>query len=360
MKKTEDNLVELSRIIKRDEFESLEKRVKALESSLLSSGGETLSNSNRADHSACSYAQDAAMLFGCSVDPIDILVDPTKDGISGEFSLIQCPKAAIPTTQRIDSNKGPVFDFTRAYDFFDYARQNNILIKDGPYLDFQNPKYPVSMVPNELNNWIRERLVELNKIETPEYIDIISNFIGEDGDVLPCSVFKNTGIYGAMMMLSETISDFSPDSGIGITTKIKNFTKKKNLKSIESLVEIAENLLDNAIPLTYLGISLEINVDDEVNPEIVRENLKHIKSCDIPEVHFSGFIVTRGKKNFDDTGEGVYSDFLSAISEDDATSVFSVISPTTLSGYAQGPFTPDMKPTSTYDAIRKGFWRMTV
>lgn len=352
------NIIPFKDYIERKEFEELSRRVEYLEN-LITRRSEP---SYGADHfslagSISSIANSAGVLFGCSLDPIDLYDPKIAPVISSEFSILQCEKASIPTRDMIQTPYGHSFNWSIADDISVFTSSRSIMLKDGSYLNFTNQKHDRSLGFAEFSRWLGAR-ISRHGFSPPEYADLVSDFISDEGLLIETEITKSIGFKNFVFSCCETFDRFGIETGLGLSIPISNiFTSERPVK-LKKAVKILKELVESGCPLQFFELKCVISDTSVNSKKVLADNLDFIKESGIPEIHLGGIMVRKNINGKD--GSAAYEDFLDAIASDSATSVFSLGCPYTLPGYELGIFDSNMRKTSTYEMIKRSFWRMTI
>lgn len=347
----------MSRIVSIDEFNSLKARVEALEAKIGSAFKEPPEEEMIKSKTAAFFSEKIGIAIGATIDPLDFLSDPTRMVLGREFSILDCPKACIPTKERIETPYGPLINFKMADEFQMYCRANSVEFKDGPYLDFSNPKYDVNLKYNHLTNWIFERLARPGA-DNPFYIDLVSNFLDENGKVISNKLMNPVGFIPMLHGMSEIVSKTSPDSSVGVSLEVPDFTNKTLPEKLRRACELIVSAKDAGVPINFLGVKLKIDVLQRIDPNVMAINFNYIDQTGINEIHITNILVTNKYGTADAFPSAVYDDLVASIANSESVSVLSFASPRTITGYQEGLFDEKMRRTSSYEAVRRGFWNI--
>lgn len=353
----------LNRIITRQEFQDMERRVELLEAALTSLMKTVQSdNSFEPDYSkgtAAQYAEKSGFYLGSTVEPLDLMSDPTKNVVGREFRMIECPKAAIPTKKRVQTEFGPLINFKIADMVLSYCRMYNLLLKDGPYLNFTAPKHDMRLRLQDLTQWILERTQRPGS-ESASYIDLMTDFVSPSGELLGNPILAGLNHLQLVSAMNDVISETAKDSAIGVSITLPRLTSKPVTADLRAFAEFVSQCLNNGIPLQYVGIKTRLDVTQAIDRDVLALNLDHLDQTGIPEVHITDILISNPKEAPFGDESAIFEEFVDALSQHDMISAFSLASPRTLAGHGELLFNKDMEPTASYEAIRRGFWRMAI
>lgn len=356
-----NNVIPLSRIVTVEEHNSLKNRVQVLEAALAKVLDRSMANFSEDEEiksrTASFYADKLGISLGASVDPIDLYADPTRNGITREFSILECPKASVPTKERIETEYGPLINFKIADEFQHYCRMSAIEIKDGPYIDLLYPKHDVGLKYTHLHNWILERL-QRPGADSPYYIDLITNFIDGHGKLVESNIFGKIGLLSGLYGMAETVAAASPDSSVGISFQINDLCSTPMSPRLRSAGEFIKKALESGIPLQYVGLKMTLDVQQRIDPNVTNINLDYLDQTGIPEIHLTNILISNNSDVPDAFPAAVHADLIGIIGTNELISVMSMASPRTIVGYCEGLFDDRMLKTASYEAVRRSLWSL--
>lgn len=349
------NVVPLGGFVKRQEYEVLEARVKALEKAL-----EAVRAAEVMDHlpapNLAVAASKAGFFIGCSASLLDLQSDPTSSLLQSEYSIIQCPQAAIPTGSMIITPTGPGFDFSKFTEVLEFCHRNSTRFKDGPYIDYASYRHDPTLTLQQLGNWVKMRLQKKN-FAGPHFLEVLGNFISKDGEIVISGNQKLSPEH-IIYHVSAVLDSIQSESAIGVSVNVPTLATIEATPDIRKLFDFLQDVISKNLGLYFVSLNTKVDLDSGINRQVLLNNLEMISSTGISEIHISNFAVT-DKSNTGKNPSPYFEEFIDTIGQCDAIGSIEMRSPRQINPAWHVLFNAAGNRTDCYTAAQRAFWRLS-
>jgi hypothetical protein len=341
-------VIKFSKYASKKELSSLSERVESLECAIYSIY-KNFDSFNEDDHNLHEPLRDVfgngGHFIGVSIDPVEIIESGTCNLIGQEFSLIQCPKASIPTNKWILRDGVYYIDFVIFDKISKFCREKVVSLKDGPFLNFNYPRHSKDLTIQNINNWIMQRYGRQGAYK-PEYIEIFSNFINTDGEYINNAVIDGFHHADAFNMIRDSVLKYSSKSFVGISVHVGNIESKAFCKLFD--------FLKRSGYVDYVGLSFDVDCSDDIYPDLIKEKLLTLNEY-VGNVHITSFNVTNREEKENVLSAIAYEDFSSLLKSCSNIEGFEISCLKPVSGYCGELFNTNHAQTQNYQSLVKAY-----